>query len=57
MEDNMRAWGVKLYPDYVASDVKEEYVIKLRAGFSKDEITERAQRNTCSSNSGLVRKC
>ncbi len=36
----MGAWGVKLYQDDVACDVKEEYIIKLRAGLSNDEVTE-----------------
>ena len=37
----MGAWGVKIYQDDVACDVKEEYVEALRKGISNEEITEK----------------
>lgn len=37
----MGAWGVKIYQDDVACDVKEEYVEALKKGISNEEITEK----------------
>ncbi len=37
----MGSWGVKLYQDDVAYDVKEEYIEALRKGISNEEITEK----------------
>lgn len=36
----MGAWGIKLYQNDIAEDVKDEYVTKLRFGYSNEEITE-----------------
>lgn len=37
----MGAWGVKLYQDDVACDVKEEYIEALKKGISNEEITKK----------------
>ncbi len=37
----MGAWGVKLYQDDVACDLKEEYIDALKRGISNEEITEK----------------
>ncbi len=37
----MGSWGVKLYQDDVACDVKTEYVEALKKGISNEEITEK----------------
>ena len=36
----MGAWGTKLYQDDVACDVKEEYLNRLRVGYTNEEATK-----------------
>lgn len=36
----MGIWGVKLYQNDIAEDVRDEYVTKLRFGYSNEEITK-----------------
>ena len=41
----MGAWGVKLYQDDVACDVKNEYIFKLKVGLSNEVITQNMINN------------
>ena len=40
----MGAWGVKLFQDDDASDVKDEYTDKLKRGLSNEEIVEEMKK-------------
>lgn len=50
----MGAWGVKLYQDDVACDVKNEYIFKLKVGLSNEVITQNMINNYLGSEDEII---